>query len=360
MDSAVKVGIAGAGAVGFATAAHLMNRGHGAVLWSPGGARTAELAGGSALHAEGAITGTFHPLVAKDAAALCQSAKVIVLALPLYGHKDVMDALAPHLTPDHLVIISSHGAFGALYLRKLTKAAVPIVAVGTTMVTGRQPNLHTVNVNTVRQRVDVSVLPETATETALATFQTLFGDVAVVRDGLIAIMLSNLNPQNHLGIALGNMTRMEHGETWSQGANVTPNVGRLLEALDLERLAIAKTFGKDVRTIFEHFHLSFHVPIGAISDMNREMAQKGNGGTGPATADSRYVTEDVPYGLVTTSQLGKIAGVPTPLHDAGIDIMSAMYGRNFRRENALLDALEFGAMDRAKLEALCTDATAKA
>ena len=52
------------------------------------------------------------------------------------------------------------------------------------------------------------------------------------RDGLLAIALSNLNPQNHMGIALGNMTRMERGEVWSQGQNVTPKVGRLLEALD--------------------------------------------------------------------------------------------------------------------------------
>ena len=85
----------------------------------------------------------------------------------------------------------------------------------------------------------------------------LFGDRFQPRDGLLAISLSNLNPQNHMGIALGNMTRMERGEIWSQGQNVTPNIGRLLESLDQERLAIAKVLGLKVRTIFEHFHLSF-------------------------------------------------------------------------------------------------------
>jgi hypothetical protein len=42
-----------------------------------------------------------------------------------------------------------------------------------------------------------------------------------------------------MGIALGNMSRMERGEAWSQGQNVTPKIGRLLEELDRERLAIA-------------------------------------------------------------------------------------------------------------------------
>jgi len=354
MSDALSVGIAGAGSIAFGYAAHLINRGHRAVLWSPSGVRTTALAGGAPLVAEGALSGTFHPGVADSAKALCDGADAIVLALPMYGHKAVFDALAPHLCPWQTVVISSHGAFGALYLRGLLQARgvdLNVVAVGTTLLTGRQTDATTVRVNTIRQRVDVCALPPGPQP--LSTFAALFGDVAVVRDGLIAIALSNLNAQNHLGIALANMTRMEHGEAWSQGANVTPNVGRLLEALDLERLAIARAFGKEVRTIFEHFHLSFHVPVAPIAEMNRQMAAQGTGGTGPASADSRYVTEDVPFGLVTTSHLGRIAGVPTPLHDAGIDILSAMYGRDFRSENDLLRALEFDTMTRADLETLC-------
>ena len=174
----------------------------------------------------------------------------------------------------------------------------------------------------------------------LALCQRLFGDRFQPRDGLLAITLSNLNPQNHMGIALGNMTRMERGETWSQGLHVTPNVGRLLEQLDRERLAIASALGLEVRTIFEHFHLSYHVPVASISEMNQQMHARGSGGTGPATADSRYVTEDVPYGLVVTVALGKLAQRPARLHEAGIRIFSAMYGRDFMAENELLNALD--------------------
>lgn len=152
--------------------------------------------------------------------------------------------------------------------------------------------------------------------------------------------MSNLNPQNHLGIALGNITRMERGEVWSQGQNVTPKVGRLLEKLDLERLAIAEALDLSVKTIFEHFHLSFHVPVASISEMNQQMHAQGNGGTGPATADSRYVTEDVPYGLQLTAVLGRLVDRPAVLHEAGIEMFSAMYDRNFARENELLTALD--------------------
>ena len=67
---------------------------------------------------------------------------------------------------------------------------------------------------------------------------------------------------------------------------------------------------------------------------------QGNGGTGPTTEDSRYVTEDVPYGLQLTSLLGRLAGRPAKLHEAGIEIFSAMYDRDFAKENKLLAVLE--------------------
>ena len=153
----------------------------------------------------------------------------------------------------------------------------PIVGWGTTVVSGRQLSPTSVNVNTVRKKIDLATVPASRSADGLAVCQALFGDRFVDRASLMAIALSNLNPQNHMGIALGNMTRMERGETWSQGQNVTPNVGRLLEALDQERIEIATALDLKVRTIFEHFHLSFHVPMNSISQMNQEMHEAGNG-----------------------------------------------------------------------------------
>jgi len=342
MTSSVKIGIAGAGSIAFGTAALLAENGHDPMLWSPSGDGTAELSSGVQLTATGAISCQLTPRVAHSAEELCANNDVLVVALPGYGHKTVMDALVPHIRKNQHVIISSHASLGALYLsQRLAERgiSVPITAWGTTAVTGRKKSGTEVQVNTVRKLVDACTIPEHATDEGLAVCKHLFGDRFQLRDGLLAISLSNLNPQNHMGIALGNMTRMEHGETWSQGQNVTPNIGRLLEELDQERLAIAKVLGLEVRTIFEHFHLSFHVPVASISEMNQQMHQLGNGGTGPATADSRYVTEDVPYGLGLTVVLGELAGQPAKLHDAGIRIFSAMYGRDFMAENELLNAL---------------------
>lgn len=342
MNRGTRVGICGAGSIALGTAAFLSQAGHDPMLWSPSGASTADLAAQGTLTAHGAIEVVCHPRLAASAAQLAAENDVLMIALPGYGHKAVMDALAPHIGPRHSIIISSHASLGAVYLAQqlaLRGVSLPIVAWGTTLVTGRRQSGCEVRVNTLRSRIDLCTVPDSAAAAGLALCEGLFGARFQQRDGLLAIALSNLNPQNHMGIALGNITRMERGENWSQGQNVTPLVGRLLERLDEERLAIAQALGLEVRTIFEHFHLSFHVPVASISEMNQQMHAQGNGGTGPATADSRYVTEDVPYGLVPTAALGRLVGRPAVLHEAGIRIFSAMYGRDFEAENTLLNAL---------------------
>ncbi|MDI1285400.1 MAG: NAD/NADP octopine/nopaline dehydrogenase family protein, partial [Reyranella sp.] len=322
------------------------------------GERTKALAKGEPLVATGAIDGTFKPAIAASAAELVSGAEVILIALPAYGHKHVFDAIAPHVTAAQTVIVSSHASFGALYLSRLLaarKIAAPIVAWGTTLVSGRLTGPAKIQVNTVRQTVDLATVPSARSAEGLATCRALFGDRFVDRQSLLAIALSNLNPTIHMGIALANMTRMERGETWGQAENVTPNVGRLLEDLDRERLAIAAALGLEVRTIFQHLHLSVGVPYGSASQMHQAMHGIGKGGAGPTTADSRYVTEDVPFGLVPTVKLGRLAGHPAPLHEAGVKIFSAMYGRDLSAENDLLSALDIDSIPLAQLQTLCRD-----
>lgn len=353
----MRVSILGAGAIAFGLAAYLSANGHDPMLWSPSGKRTQALGRGEPLAANGAVEFSGPVRVASDCGQAVQEADAIVIAMPTNGHRAAIDAAVPHLRAGQPVIISSHSSFGALYLSKRLAErgiALPISVWGTTVLTGRQKGDCQVQVNTVRQKVDVATLPLSAIEEGHALCTHLFGDRFVKRDGLLAIALSNLNPQNHLGIALLNLTRMEKGETWGQGEHVTPAVGRMIEALDAERLAIAESFGLSVRTVREHFSLSFHVPMGTVSEMNQQMHAEGRGGFGPATTNSRYIYEDVPFGLLPTAMLGRLSGKPAVLHEAGIAIFSAAMGHDLASDNDLLPELGLDRLSPAELQALCS------
>jgi opine dehydrogenase len=273
----------------------------------------------------------------------------VLITVPGFAHRAVMDVLAPCLAPGQAVIVNSHCSFSGLYLAGLAPG-VRVAAWGTTVVTGRRTGALAVNVSNIRSKVDVTGLPARWGGEALALCARLFGDRFVLRDDLVAISLSNLNPQNHLAMGLCNLTRMERAEDWPNYWGVTPAVGRLMEALDRERLAIAAAFGVTVRTVFDHFHLSFDVPyLPTIGEMAAVVDGRGNGPLGPKTIDSRYLTEDVPFGLVPTEALARAAGVATPLHTGGIDLCSALLGRDFRSENDILPGLGLGALDVAAI-----------
>ncbi|RUY33167.1 NAD/NADP octopine/nopaline dehydrogenase, partial [Mesorhizobium sp. M7A.F.Ca.US.001.04.1.1] len=98
---------------------------------------------------------------------------------------------------------------------------------------------------------------------------------------------------------------------------------------------------------------SFHVPMGTVSEMNQEMDRQGRGGFGPTTIESRYILEDVPFGLLPTVFLGKISGNRAILHESGISILSAAYGRDLKGDNDILPALGIEGMPKADLENLC-------
>jgi opine dehydrogenase len=72
---------------------------------------------------------------------------------------------------------------------------------------------------------------------------------------------------------------------------------------------------------------------------------------GPTDPESRYVVEDVPYGLVLTVILGRLLNVPAQLHESGIMILSAMYGRDFLVENELLQGLGLISDNELKVDA---------
>lgn len=359
----MRVSILGAGSIAFGVAAFLAANGHHPRLWSASGRSTRALASGAPLTAFGALEFSGPVAIAASAQEAVEDGEALFLALPGYGHRAALDAVIPYIRPGQPVIISSHSSFGALYLARALAARrvqAPIIVWGTTLLTARvQPPADAdgapdrVKVNTVRQKIDVATLPKDAIEEGHALCTALFGDRFVRRDGLLAIALSNLNPQNHLGIALLNLTRMEKGETWGQGEHVTPAVGRVIEALDAERLAIADSLGLKVRTVREHFSLSFHVPMASVSEMNQQMHAEGRGGFGPTSFDSRYIFEDVPFGLVPTVMLGALTGRPATLHAAGVALLSAAAGRDLAADNDLLPALGLESLTPEELARLC-------
>jgi opine dehydrogenase len=360
-----RVAIVGAGAVARGMAALLARDGHAVGVWSPSGASTADwpaaerLAGwpdarGATLSFSGLASGTVHVAVLADAGALA-AADVVAIALPATGYATVLPRVAALLRDEQTVLFSGALSLAPLWLAELAArhGARPVVAsFGTTIITARSDGTG-VRLMTLRTRLDAAAIPARANARALEVCTQLFGDRFAPAPNALAITLANINPVAHAGLALGNLTRMERGEAWPQYHYLTPAVARLIEAMDRERRAIASAFGLSVRTIEEHFHHSFDVPLAPLADIAAELHRRRGGPPGPATLDSRFVLEDVPFGLAFCEALARRVELAVPAIGAAITSLSNAYGRDLRAENPLLAALDLDRATRDSLLARC-------
>ncbi len=337
-----RIGVAGTGNIGLATAAWLAHAGHDVTVWSPVG-QGANALREQPLTATGILQAAVRVGVADTARDLCANAQTLFIAVPVNGHRSVMDALLPNLVAGHTVIVSSTSSLSALYLAEAARARgldITVAASGTTVLTARRDGPAGVRIMTLRTELGLSAFPRARTDEMLALCRAYFGDRFSRQDNLLASALSNTNPAAHGPLALFNWTRIERAENWPQYHYMTPDVAAVIERLDAERLTLAQAFGLTVRSIEQHLALSFNTTAVRLADIAAELHAKRGGPPGPTDTGTRFVHEDVPYGLVFVAALGRMAGVPMPATDAIIAMASLITGQDFAAGNDLLAPLE--------------------
>ena len=117
-----------------------------------------------------------------------------------------------------------------------------------------------------------------------------------------------------------------------------------MEAIDNEKIAISEAIGFKQESLNELVHKYYgHPEWPSLYDFFSH--SKVHGGTpeakAPSTTHHRYITEDVPYGLVPLSGLAEKVNVPTPHMDAVITLASTFNGENYREMGRALKNIGF-------------------
>ena len=260
-------------------------------------------------------------------------ADLILVIVPALVHIIYAEALAPHLKDGHNVVLIP-GTCGSLeFIEKVRQcgctANITVSELDTLPYATRITDPASVNVYHSLPRFGMGVFPATKTSEVIGLFKDLYAGVDAFRDVLEA-GLSNCNPIIHpLGVLL-NAGRIEYsrGQFWYYEEGITPSTAKAMERLDEERKAIGSKLGLNLPGQAEALHAVNYGPKGDLWEV-----LKGSKGLtpikGPTSLSNRYVTEDIPIGLVCWSQMGEMLGVKTPLMKATIEIGIAISGIDY-------------------------------
>jgi opine dehydrogenase len=202
----------------------------------------------------------------------------------------------------------------------------------------------------VRKRwLQIATFPGNRIGAVFPRLSCLFPE-AVAAPNILCTGFTNANAMLHVANCVANAGRIETGASYKFYAEgVTPAVARLYEAINAERVTVAAALGAAVPTLADWFDRVYGVREATLVETCRRLTYNSDGpyqATGtPKSLDHKFITEDVPTGLIPMSALGKAAGVRTPTIDALIEIVRNMTGKDFAAEGRTLHRLGLTGMD---------------
>jgi len=358
----MRVAVLGAGNGGVASAFDFARHGHEVSLYAPPEFGTnvvaVDKAGGIA--SRGDLEG-FAPIryAGHDAAEAIAGAELVLLVGPAYSTEPLAAVAAPHLSDGAAVLVCPGSCAGAIAFKRTAGLALDdgshVVGETSTLpyaVRVTEPGVVNVFLK-LTTGVYLAALPRSATD----RLHDLVKDVwpAVETAGSVfQTTLQNGNPVIHPAVTLLNAGLLERtgGDFLFYEEGVTEGVGRLIEAVDRERLAIAGRLGVTILS---------DPALGVRQGYMREVSYSTGYSTAPgflgiaaqSRLDHRYLTEDVGYSLVFLGDLAARLGLPTPVIDAVIAIASVVLARDFRAEGKrTLTTLGLDGMSPEQLAAL--------
>ncbi len=334
-----RVTVLGGGNTAFSVAANLALGGVGVALWEhpSQAASIAPIYESRTIHLEGTErTGTATlALVTTDIAEALAWSGTVLMAVPAYAHRPFAEACAPHLRPGQLVALLP-GTLGALEIARVLRDAgvrgVTLAEVDTSPYVCRKTAPDRAIIWGALPGLGAGVFPARRTNEVLPVIAALFPGGRAYPN-VLACGLSSLNPIVHPPGVLLNAGRIERsrGDFYFYEEGVTPAVVNAIEALDRERRAIGAAFGLDLVPVARAFHQAGFGPAGdlwAVINGSRTLTAL----RAPGAINTRWLTEDVPYGLATWAALGAQAGVATPVMEALVTLASAVLGIDCRAE----------------------------
>ena len=293
--------------------------------------------------------------------------EVILIATPAYRHQSFAEAISPCLEDGQLIVLNPGYSFGAVEVANvLKKNGVNLnnIMMGSTvaLVYGTRKYCgNKVYANAVKAKVSFSAFPAKNTEKMLPTLNQIYPQddkkrgMLIPTDSELKTTLENINPPAHVPMMILKTVYVELGEEPYDKCDKSYAVKCLLKEINKETMAITSAFNLEPLS-YEYVHDVMMYPywLRLPRSVDKPDWAKPENMAVEYTSRSnllymRYITEDIPYGLVPICELGKMVDVPTPAIDAAITIGSIITETDYRTTGRTLKNLGLEGMSKKDL-----------
>ncbi len=261
-------------------------------------------------------------------------AQNVMIVLPSLYHESIARQMVPYLKDGMTVFLHPESSCGAISFRKVMndmgcKAKIVLGAAGTLLYSVRVQQPGEVYVFGQKSEVPMAALPASDNDKLAEAIRPALPWFVLVKS-TVETSLGNINAMMHPAPMLLNTSRIEadpfvpYQYYWE---GMTPSIGKYVEAMDEERITVAKEFGINLRSIREDYVVMYR--CGDKDTPLYQLCKNNPGYDGIMTSDTlatRYVLEDIPFSLEPIRALAQVAGVPTPKIDAIITIGRTLLG----------------------------------
>jgi len=283
---------------------------------------------------------------------------IILVIVPAFAHELAAKTLAPYLRENHIVVLSPGGPYGVITFQNAVRqcgnmANFKLAEAASSIFACRRSSDGEVWIKGIKAKVPAASLPAKDIDTIMPRLQELLPQFMPVPN-IIYTSFANCNSIVHPFAALLNTGRIENqpGKFDLYWDGITPSVGRCQEALDAERLAVAKAMGFELMPMIDEMHMFYDHHGGyegkktLYEFFDHGYVNGGPGSTGPTNMQHRYVTEDIPYGLVPMKQTADLFGIACPNMDAAITIASTINQTDYLNIGRTLKSLGLDGLSR--------------
>jgi opine dehydrogenase len=341
----MKFCIIGAGSGGRAFAAYLSSKGFPVSLYNRSYSRISAIKREGGIKARGVLEGFFPlDLVTQNLKSAVKDANVILIVTPASAHKSIAQKLAPLVSEQQIIILNPGRTFGAVEVKRIMDKVKGhnLINVGETqtlLFTSRELEENEVNIITIKDTVLFSTFPDDFTWKVYDIVNEVFPQFLPV-ENYLEVTLNNVGMLLHPAITLLNAGMMDIGKKfkfYKEGA--TPRVCEVLENIELELNDLFIKLGLKQLKYHEWAETSYGVSFNKIYESIQNVDAYKNVNA-PDKLITRYLTEDVPTGLVPIASLAGFLNISTPTINSIIHLTSILCGKNFKKTGRTLQSLK--------------------